>query len=525
MRCSASTPGRSPSRARRGRGRPAGGSCGRHLHGGVAGVVGRLAPDPRCVRVLGRRADRRRSGVVDEVLDAEAGLRGCRPVAGGRPLRRPRADPALRRRCGGAGLRRGDTRGARGLLWTRARVGSRGLLAVDSLAWIALTGVKAAGFGLDAVFRWSLARDVIETGFGQVWLGRALLALALAGLAVFGARRRSDRLLGPVVFAGLRDRGDLAPVRARPGRRLTRHPQRCDSRRRSRCLGRRPRLPCSLARRSRRRPLVARHEVVPRFSTLALASVIALVVAGLTSGFLEVRSWQALWHTTYGQLLLVKVALLLPLLALGAFNNRISVPRLRSGAAARKYGAASCEPWHWSSALMTVIVGCHRGSGRRAACESAGGRERSCLSRRPHRALRLHGHRRSGPRRPERDPPLPARLHRPARRGRRDHSCQPRCRRPTSDRSSSRRLRPAPATCSRRRGAAARRRLAAPARRPQGRVRPVERSHSTYQSERTHDAKDILDRGRDGHRPGRHRGGLGPCRHRRPTRHRPARRA
>jgi copper transport protein len=41
------------------------------------------------------------------------------------------------------------------------------LLAVDSLAWIALTGVQAAAFGLDAVFRWSLARDVLATGFSR----------------------------------------------------------------------------------------------------------------------------------------------------------------------------------------------------------------------------------------------------------------------------------------------------------------------------------------------------------------------
>ena len=74
--------------------------------------------------------------------------------------------------------------GARG--WPEA------LLALDSLAWIALTGVKAAGFGLDAVFRWSLARDVIETGFGQVWLVRALCVALLPGsrLALV-ARRRS----------------------------------------------------------------------------------------------------------------------------------------------------------------------------------------------------------------------------------------------------------------------------------------------------------------------------------------------
>lgn len=70
---------------------------------------------------------------------------------------------------------------------------------------------------------------------------------------------------------------------------------------------------------------------MPRFSTLALGSVVALVSAGVASGYLEVRSWSALWETTYGRLLLAKIALLVPLLALGAFNNRVSVARLRTG--------------------------------------------------------------------------------------------------------------------------------------------------------------------------------------------------
>jgi copper transport protein len=46
-----------------------------------------------------------------------------------------------------------------------------------------------------------------------------------------------------------------------------------------------------------------------------------------------VRTWSGLWETTYGRLILVKAALLLPLLALGAYNNRRAVPRLRAGRA------------------------------------------------------------------------------------------------------------------------------------------------------------------------------------------------
>jgi copper transport protein len=96
---------------------------------------------------------------------------------------------------------------------------------------------------------------------------------------------------------------------------------------------------------------------VPRFSTIALVSVAALVAAGIGSGYLEVRSWSALWNTTYGRLLLAKVALLAPLLALGVFNNRRSVPRLRTGAISPAGRRAFVRAVATELALMVVVVG------------------------------------------------------------------------------------------------------------------------------------------------------------------------
>jgi copper transport protein len=68
---------------------------------------------------------------------------------------------------------------------------------------------------------------------------------------------------------------------------------------------------------------------VPRFSTTAVFAVVVLIVAGSINGYLQVRAWRGLWETEYGVLLLVKIGLVLPLLALGAYNNRFAVPRLR----------------------------------------------------------------------------------------------------------------------------------------------------------------------------------------------------
>jgi copper transport protein len=79
--------------------------------------------------------------------------------------------------------------------------------------------------------------------------------------------------------------------------------------------------------RGERWPLAA--SAVPRFSTLAVGSVAVLIAAGTVNGYLQVRTWRGLWETEYGLLLLAKIILVLPLLALGAYNNRYAVPRLR----------------------------------------------------------------------------------------------------------------------------------------------------------------------------------------------------
>ena len=94
---------------------------------------------------------------------------------------------------------------------------------------------------------------------------------------------------------------------------------------------------------------------VPRFSALAVMSVVVLLVAGTVNGYLQVRAWRGLWETTYGLLLLGKVALVLPLLALGAYNNRYAVPRLRAGSRRPSSGDGSCAS-RLELAMMATIV-------------------------------------------------------------------------------------------------------------------------------------------------------------------------
>jgi copper transport protein len=60
--------------------------------------------------------------------------------------------------------------------------------------------------------------------------------------------------------------------------------------------------------------------VVPRFSTVALCSVIVLVASGTGAALFHLPTLASLWQTSYGQALLVKICLLLVALALAAFN-------------------------------------------------------------------------------------------------------------------------------------------------------------------------------------------------------------
>ncbi|MGB0123700.1 MAG: CopD family protein [Silvibacterium sp.] len=62
------------------------------------------------------------------------------------------------------------------------------------------------------------------------------------------------------------------------------------------------------------------HAIAARFSALAIASVVLLVLAGIGLSYFYVASWQGLYGTSYGIMLLAKIYLLLVTVALGASN-------------------------------------------------------------------------------------------------------------------------------------------------------------------------------------------------------------
>jgi copper transport protein len=70
--------------------------------------------------------------------------------------------------------------------------------------------------------------------------------------------------------------------------------------------------------------------VVPRFSRVALVSVLALIGSGTATAILRLPTLKSLWETGYGQALIVKVAILLVALVLAAVNLLRTTPRLEA---------------------------------------------------------------------------------------------------------------------------------------------------------------------------------------------------
>jgi copper transport protein len=211
--------------------------------------------------------------------------------------------------------------------------GWAGLLALTALAGIVLQGATARGLGVSEAAGWHNVTEVLDTRFGNVWLVQALVAAAVALLA-FAATDNPSGLTAAVLVAPALT---LAATPALSGHAsvnsdLSLVADIAHVAAAAVWTGGLAFVVIALVGAAQERwSLAAR--AVPRFSLLAVVSVGVLLVAGIVNGYEEVGAWRGLWDTTYGLLLLAKIALVLPLLALGFYNNRYAVPRLRSGIA------------------------------------------------------------------------------------------------------------------------------------------------------------------------------------------------
>ena len=101
--------------------------------------------------------------------------------------------------------------------------------------------------------------------------------------------------------------------------------------------------------------------LVARFSTVALIAVAALLASGVAQSIVYLDAPADLIDTAFGRAILVKSALFLALVALGAHNRRRSQPQLARAAAASgppgRAGAALRRALRAEVALMVAVLG------------------------------------------------------------------------------------------------------------------------------------------------------------------------
>lgn len=255
---------------------------------------------------------------------------------------------------------------------------------VVSMLGVLLQGASAAGVSLWSSLKGAVLESTLDSRFGEVWGAQAIVWLALGGvlLAAQALRHEVVPVLGGaggapspprwiVASLGL-GAACLVATPALAGHASTQSPAgvfvssdvvhvlaasvwvggiAC-------LLLALPAGTRELERPDRGRLLQA---VLGRFSPLALASVLAIAATGVVQAYIDVRTIEGLWNTTYGTLILVKVALLVALIGLGWVNRERVIPALRrivrDGGPPGRTGTLARRTMRGELALMLAVLG------------------------------------------------------------------------------------------------------------------------------------------------------------------------
>jgi copper transport protein len=261
----------------------------------------------------------------------------------------------------------------------RLTMGAWGGLASATLAAILLQGVYGAGQGIGHVFWPDVLHATLYSGYGRALGARLLLVVAalIAFSVILGSlstANRRGRLVIAVTWAALAiglastwalsdhagtgiqvplavpsDIIHLTAIAVWMGGLVTLVT----------IVLRRPDSPADSRKSERRRYQAATAEAaraVSRFSPIALGCVSAIVATGTYQAWRGVGSWAALFETTYGRLLLVKIAAVCALVALGNLARQ-RVQRLRAPVAAIVAAQARPVPEAAPANLVTVKAG------------------------------------------------------------------------------------------------------------------------------------------------------------------------
>ncbi len=242
---------------------------------------------------------------------------------------------------------------------------------VVSVLGILLQGASAAGVSLWSSLKGTVIENTLNSRFGEVWGARAIDWQALGVALAFWRRGERSPSRPIIVLFGLGS-AYLAITPALAGHASIQSPTAvffpsdvlhvlaasvwvggiaC-------LLGALPAATRQLQGPDRSRLLLA---TLARFSPLALGAVVVIAVTGVVQAYIDVRSIEGLLHTTYGALILVKVALLVALIGLGWVNRERAIPALKrianSSQAPGTVGMLARRTMRGELALMLCVFG------------------------------------------------------------------------------------------------------------------------------------------------------------------------
>ncbi|MDE1974118.1 MAG: copper homeostasis membrane protein CopD [Hyphomicrobiales bacterium] len=247
------------------------------------------------------------------------------------------AAPALRSGGGDAALSRNIRRQLASIAWI-ALV----LCVISGAAWLVITAQSMSGVDLSEAFSADVLGTVLlQTGFGQDWIARFGLVVLLAIMFVPLLSPRQPRLAWidvAVVALAAALAGSLAWAGHAVGAEGIEgvvHPAADFVHLVAAAAWVGTLLPLALllaATGHDGASVAIARTAMMRFSTFGVGSVAMLMITGSINTWYLAGSVPALTETTYGRLLLVKIALFLVMVAVAAFNRLHLTPRLVRGA-------------------------------------------------------------------------------------------------------------------------------------------------------------------------------------------------
>ncbi len=197
-----------------------------------------------------------------------------------------------------------------------------------------------------------------RTHFGTVWIARLVVLVGL--LALIGRRSRAARTLAwglalalaftTALVGHAADRGDLSPAVLVDWLHVTAAAV---------WTGGLFCLAAVVLREARHWPRARLAGSLGRFSTLAGVCLVAVVASGVFNAWEQLGALDAVWTTTYGAILGVKILLVATVAGLGAANRFTVLPRLRAGTFPPGRAELRLARYvAWEAALALLVFGC-----------------------------------------------------------------------------------------------------------------------------------------------------------------------